>query len=167
MVVSNLKIMSNKIYYSWPDIETACEGLFTKICESDFKPDYIVGLTRGGLVPATILSHKYNIPLHTLNISLRDAHYKERKIWMVEDALHSKNILIVDDINDTGKTINTIKSTWEKTFPGDWHKIWHNNVRFAVIDNNLGSEAEVDFLHFVLDKRVNDAWVVYPWESKQ
>ena len=155
-----------KRYHTWIDIEFACTNLYTKINESSYKPDYIVGLTRGGLIPATILSHKYDLPLFTLNVSLRDHARKERRLWMIEDALHKKNILIVDDINDSGNTINTIKANWEEAFPGDWHKIWHNNVRFAVIDNNLGSKAVVDYYYHVLDKNVNDVWIVYPWESK-
>ena len=159
--------MLEKIYHSWNTIDVACADLYDEIIESGFKPDYIVGLTRGGLVPATILSHKYGVPLYTLNVSLRDNFRKERRLWMIEDALHSKNILIVDDINDSGSTINTIKSNWEEAFPGDWHKIWHNTVRFAVIDNNLGSAAKTDYCYVNIDKRINDTWIVYPWENNK
>ena len=168
MLYSGLTInMLNKTYHNWTDIEVACANLYVKTIEVGFKPDYIVGLTRGGLIPATILSHKSGLPLYTLNISLRDHHRKERRLWMIEDALHSKNILIVDDINDTGKTINTIKATWEEAFPGDWHKIWHNTVRFAVLDNNLGSAAKTDYCYVNIDKRINDTWIVYPWENNK
>ena len=156
-----------KIFYSWECIEIACMNMYAAINESGFKPDYIVGLTRGGLVPAVIFSHKFNVPLHTLNVSLRDNHSKERRLWMIEDALHSKNILIVDDINDSGSTINTIKANWEEAFPGDWHKIWHNNVRFAVIDDNMGSAVRTDYCNFSIDKNKNNNWIVYPWENNE
>ena len=52
-------------------------GLVGKICRElaldSWKPDYIVGLTRGGLIPSVMISQYFNIPMHTLNVSLRDA----------------------------------------------------------------------------------------------
>ena len=59
-----------------------------------------------------------------------------------------KNILIVDDINDTGATFNWLVDDWEKSGPpGDWSNVWNNNIKFAVLTDNLGSEftKEIDF----------------------
>ena len=73
----------SKIYLSWDDIEKLTNLLSVKIKLSNIQIDSIMGLPRGGLVPAVILSHKLNLPL-------------VQKI--------SKNTLIVDDICDSGKT---------------------------------------------------------------
>jgi uncharacterized protein len=52
-------------------------GLVGKICRElatgTWRPDYVVGITRGGLIPAVMISQYFNIPLHTLNVSLRDS----------------------------------------------------------------------------------------------
>jgi hypoxanthine phosphoribosyltransferase len=45
-----------KHYYSWRDVERACLSIALQMYNDNWKPDYIVGITRGGNVPATILS---------------------------------------------------------------------------------------------------------------
>ena len=103
------------------------KGLVAKICRditnSGWRPDYVVGLTRGGLIPAVMISHYFGVPCETLKVSLRDGGECESNLWMAEDAItpemietdsfpqyeHTrKNILIVDDINDTGAKVNLI-----------------------------------------------------------
>jgi GLPGLI family protein len=55
--------------------------------------------------------------MHTLKVSLRDGDDTESNLWMAEDAANPiiesrKNILIVDDINDSGATLNWIMDDW-------------------------------------------------------
>lgn len=135
-----------------------------------WRPDYIVGITRGGLVPALFLSHFFDIPMHTLKVSLRDGIENcETNCWMSEDAFDGKNILIVDDINDSGNTINWILKDWQGScLPTDdqWGKIWNNNVRFAVLVDNMSSESKVniDYVGRTVNKFDEDVWIDFPWE---
>jgi hypoxanthine phosphoribosyltransferase len=82
-----------------------------------------------------------------------------------------KNILIVDDINDQGTTINWILKDWQSScFPDDerWQdEIWNYNVRFAVLFDNLASKAEikVDYVGEEINKAENDAWIDFPFED--
>ena len=65
--------------------------------------DYIIGITRGGLVPSVMLSHMTNIPMHTLCVQLGAEGLEENtesNCWMAEDAYNNKKILIIDDINE-------------------------------------------------------------------
>jgi hypoxanthine phosphoribosyltransferase len=106
-----------KIFYSWKDVQGAVLEIARQMSVDDnWRPDYIVGITRGGLIPANLLSQYTGIKMHTLNVSLRDSDSCESNLWMAEDAFgyldpvdreydhiaHSltkaKNILIVDDI---------------------------------------------------------------------
>lgn len=176
----------DKKYYSWNNLNGQCLELARQITQSGFKPDYVVGLTRGGLVPAVMLSHFLNVPMEALKVSLRDGGECETNCWMSEDALgyvsvtnrggsetvidpfYRKNILVVDDINDSGATINWIKKDWQGSCLPDnpvWNSIWHKSVRFAVLTNNLASSAEVDFYVEEVNKAEQDVWLVYPWES--
>ena len=163
-------------------------GLVGKICRGlatgTWRPDYIVGITRGGLIPAVMISQYFNIPLHTLNVSLRDSEIgPESNLWMAEDALGPlskdravdsdtafKNILIVDDINDQGTTLNWIMKDWPSgCFSDDpaWDEVWNNNVKFAVLVDNLASKCDVkmDFVGMEVNKAENDVWIDFPWED--
>ena len=161
--------------------------LVSKICRniliSDWRPDYIVGITRGGLVPAVLISQYLNVPMHTLHVSLRDGSECESSLWMAEDALGPqskhrlsdqgstyKNILIVDDINDSGTTINWIRQDWQNScFPDDerWAEVWGNNVRIATLYDNETSAAElyVNYTAETVNKVADPQWIVFPWEE--
>ena len=81
-----------------------------------------------------------------------------------------KNILIVDDINDSGATLNYIKQDWQSgCFPTDtqWNDIWGNNVRVAVLVDNESSASEltVSYSAIGLNKAEEDVWIVFPWET--
>lgn len=156
-----------KMPLSWQQIETECRKIALDISNSEFKPDYIVGLTRGGLVPAVMLSHLLKVPMHTLKVSLRDddANGSETNCWMAEDVVDAKNILIVDDINDTGATLKWIREDWDKSvFKGDIAYWWHKRVKVAVLVNNLASNEDVDYWAFEVNKAEDDVWIEYPWE---
>ena len=81
-----------------------------------------------------------------------------------------KEILIVDDINDTGATFNWIMEDWRSScFPNDdtWDEVWNNNVKFAVVVDNLASKcnAKMDYVGREINKAENDVWVDFPWED--
>ena len=188
-----------KHYYTWKDVETMCVSIVKQMYADNWRPDYIVGITRGGNVPATIISNMTGISCEALKVSLRDddnGHGSESNAWMSEDAfgydevklnernadisasagepivenpVRGKNILIVDDINDTGATFNWIKQDWQSTcLPNHerWKDVWGNNVRFAVLTENLSSEFDnVSYSCDEVNKAEEDIWLVYPWEN--
>jgi uncharacterized protein len=159
----------NKVYYSWQQVEGAVLEIARQMSAHNWMPDYIVGLTRGGLVPANLLSQYTGVKMHTLNVSLRDGGGNESNLWMAEDAFKGKKILIVDDINDTGATIDWIKKDWPSgCFPNDpeWNQIWGDTVRFAVLTHNQASEfKDPDYSVWNVNKADKDCWLVYPWED--
>ena len=144
------------------------------MAKDHWRPDYIVGITRGGLVPAVMISQYLEVPMHTLDVSFRDNDLgPESNLWMAEDAFgyqaEKKKILVVDDINDTGRTLNFIKEDWPSgCFPtGEgWNSVWHDNVRFATIVDNQASEfKEVDYAGLTINKHEEPSWIVFPWEQ--
>jgi len=158
----------NTKFYNWTQIEGACLDLAKQINSSNFKPDYIAGISRGGVIPAVLLSQYLGTPMYSLNISLRDHKNTESNAWMSEDAFYGKNILIVDDINDSGATIKWIKEDWKtSSFPNNekWSTIWGDTVRFATLVNHVNSSETVDYSTWELDKSIVDLWIEFPWES--
>ena len=165
----------NKIYYTWRDVEHHTQEILRQICSDSWRPDYVVGLTRGGLVPANLISQYLGCRMETLKVSLRDDTECESNLWMAEDAFghemeRPKRILIVDDINDTGATLNYIREDWPSgCFPDNprWTEVWGSNVRVAVLVDNESSKSEIPVSYSAVDinKAEQDSWIVFPWES--
>jgi xanthine phosphoribosyltransferase len=160
----------NKRTVTWPELQHLVSKICRDIAASNWRPDYIVGITRGGLVPAVLISHWLDVPLETLKVSLRDEGQTESNCWMSEDAFNGKNILIVDDINDSGATINWIIEDWKSTcLPTDpvWNDVWNKNVRYAVLFDNLASDAVIaaDYTGVEINKAENNAWIDFPFED--
>lgn len=181
----------NKMILTNNDFSSLIANMCRDIVNSGWRPDYVVGITRGGLLPAVMISHYFNIPCNTLKVSLRDGndHDCESNLWMAEDAFgyvdlesrsasgelrsldeNRKNILIVDDINDTGATLNWIIKDWPSgCLPNDetWKSVWNNNVRFAVVVDNLASQCDLkmDYVGKEINKVEEPQWVVFPYEN--
>ena len=171
-------------YYSWKEVEDMSMNIVTQMYQDDWKPDYIVGITGSGSIPATIISNIINVRCESLSVNLPDDSSCESNLWMAEEAFGlnnpeetgitgarwdiglRKNILIVDNINNTGNIFNWIKKDWESgCFPNQdsWSTVWGNNVRFATLTDNSASEfGEVTYTsHLLTDE---EKIVVYPWE---
>jgi len=107
---------------TWTKIEELCKKLAREVQESGIQFNAIYGIPRGGLVPATILSHLLDLPLLTTDplICCRD-----------------QPVLLVDDINDTGNTL--------MAYCG------HQNTTSIVLFQRKSSDVHSDFVGEQLD----------------
>ena len=173
--------MVNTVYYTEHQIDSFIHTIIRQLVADDWKPDYVVGITRGGLVPALKISHYLGIPMETLNVDLRKGGECETNCWMAEDAFgyvygeggsrsdttKRKNILIVNDINDTGATFSWIKKDWESCcLPKEpsWETVWGNNVRFASVIDNDASAVQMNYAGESINKAEDPRWIEFPWE---
>jgi len=95
----------DKIKITLPEIISGLRGV-------DYnKYDFIIGIGRGGIIPASIISYISMKDLLIIWISLRNEENKEMydtpKLVIIPDILpKNKNILLVDDVSRTGKTLD-------------------------------------------------------------
>lgn len=175
-------------YIDWKDLERYTHDIIRQMTLDNWRPDYIVGITRGGLAPAVLISQYLDVPMHTLKVSLRHGQDCESNCWMAEDAFgyipatdndyswtrtdasQRKRILLVDDINDSGATFNWIRRDWQSScFPDQdgWAEVWGDNVRIAVLVDNQSSDCElaVSYSAIEVNKLEDPQWIVFPWEE--
>lgn len=178
----------NKLYYSNAHVQSLVQSILRDMYAQNWRPDYVVGITRGGLVPAVMISQYLGVPMHTLRVSLRDGDGdSESNLWMAEEAFgyvphdqrgesgtetdpaYRKKILIVDDINDTGATLDWIRQDWTSgCLPNSpvWDSIWNNTTRFAALVNNeVSGFKNIDYAGTRINKHESPCWVVFPWED--
>ena len=164
-----------KHFYSYNDVHNAAIDIVLKMYKDNWRPDYVVGITRGGLPLAVRISSLLDCRMETLKVKLRDNEPNEEcesNLWMAEDAFGyekpPKKILIVDDINDTGATFNWIMKDWQSScLPGDdkWQSVWNNNVRFATMCEKTHTNfSSVNYVWEEIDTSESDTWMVFPWE---
>mgnify|MGYP003148342295 FL=1 len=133
----------------WSFIEYQVNKICNDIAGNKF--DVVVGISRGGLIPAVMISHKLKLPLLTMTVTLRDnlARVQSLKIKKGEKAL------VVDDINDSGNTLTMIS---------EFFKTRHIHAAYAVLQNKLSSNFSVDYWGALQD---NDDWINFPWENNK
>lgn len=178
-----------KILLSWTDVEKQTQEILRQLHLDQWRPDYVVGITRGGLTAANLISQYLGCKMYSLDVSLRDHANDlapESNCWMAEDAfgylpvgesdnslfdyaVHESRILIVDDINDTGATLNWIQQDWQDScLPNHprWRQVWGHNVRVAVLYDNESSATQLPVSYSAVDinKAQQDVWIEFPWE---
>ena len=150
----------NILWYSWQDMCLDVNQLCRDIVLDNFKPDVIVGLSRGGLTPGVMMSHWLKKPFKPVKSALRD--FPEWEDYLPRKT--DKRVLILDDICDSGETLERIS----KHIKGPRENMplqLQCDVRFA----SLWWNNEVDFKpHYYVREEAKDTnklWIIFPWES--
>ena len=121
-------------------------------------PQTIVSIARCGLIPGVYLSHLLGIRNIPILWQIRDGTAKESPPLISDN----HQILIVDDINDSGETFTQIMRDIKKNNVHlDDAKI-RRNVKTMSIFTRYSSKFRVDFSPNKLD---NDSWINFPWEK--
>lgn len=141
--------------------------MYRDLANDDFRPTLIVGLARGGLVPAVHFSHYFNVEMIAVKYSLRDFAGKD-PLELVRAAIqiHSK-ILVVDDICDEGHTLKEFMKEIREIYEERWNgeSDYSYGVRTAVLQHNLGSTLfDPTYCGEEINKVEKPEWIVYPYE---
>ena len=141
--VTFVEMDTEKYYYSWDDFDNDIDLIANTYTQKRlFNPKLIIGIARGGLIPAVALSHKLGIPFQSTTWQDRDGGVKE-KIFIPDDTL------VVDDINDTGLTFEAVCSGFNTRY--DTVSLWQRK----------DSKFNVD----LYARSCDNEWIVFPWEN--
>lgn len=156
------------IDYDYAEFLSGINQIATNIDNSGWNPDFIVGIVRGGAVPAVYLSHKLKIPVQMVHWNTRDDTEwgNESNAWIPEEIYGGANVLIVDDIVDGGDTIRELIQDWLTSIGGLEDNIRIiDNIRVAAMIYNTSQDVTVDFYHKTIDRNIDQRWVIFPWEA--
>ncbi|WP_156679782.1 phosphoribosyltransferase [Sphingomonas profundi] len=147
-------------YIAYERFVADVQAIAARLEADDWRPDFIVGIGRGGLVPGAYLSHRTGISMLSVDYSSKVAGFSDELLAKLATMSRAdRRILFVDDINDSGATLMYLRDA----IVG--HGGVPANQRIAVLINNSRSRATVDYCSRTIDREVDKDWYVFPWES--
>jgi len=144
---------------TWNQIYDMLLSQAEKISKSRFKPDIIIGIARGGWLPARVLTDLLEIP-SLANVSaeyyMGIAETKNEPVLIqgVSVAVAGKKVLIADDVADSGRSLKLVKE----------HVLQQGakEVKTATVYCKPWSIVKPDYY-----ERETKLWIVFPWEMKE
>ena len=130
------------------------------IVHDRWRPDFIIGVGRGGLVPAVFLSHATGLPMLSVDYSSRVPDFAaEPLVKLAARSRSGERLLLVDDINDSGRTITALRAALAGA------QAAAGNIRIATLIDNIRSAERVDYAARAIDRDIVKDWFVFPWEA--
>lgn len=158
---------SNRLILSWEEIALAAQKVVLKIKLDEFRPNLVIGVFRGGVIPAAIvqralavagLEHLNDYKFATVFAASYNNRNQQRELKVEcpravrEMIAGSSNILVVDDIYDSGRTMKKIVEVIDP-------QVVSTVIRTATLVTKQPQGTNY-FGHYVED----GAWVEFPWE---
>lgn len=150
---------SKEIYYSWEDIMKDTEVLAGKI-KKNFKPDGVVVIALGGWIPARIMKNFIPSEYYSFGCKSYDDGNNQVKTFKIYQTIPSrnivgKNILIFDEVCDSGRTLRVVNDIIQKMKP--------IKICTAVLHQKAQAKFQPDFFA----RKIKDIWIHYPWDMKK
>ena len=145
---------------TWDMFGESCRDLARMVADDDYQPDMILAIARGGLLPGGAMGYALSIKnVYTMNVEFYTGIDERLDVPRIlppapdfVDLSHGK-ILIVDDVADTGHTLNSVIEFCEGKV---------GEVRSACIYEKSHSVVKCDYVW----KRT-DQWINFPWSDKE
>jgi len=144
---------------TWDKIYEFLLSLAEKIREDDFKPDVIVGVSRGGWPPARVMSDLLENP-EIANVKaefyLGVGQTKGEPLITqpVSVSVRDKEVLLMDDVADTGKSLRLVRAHLKEKGATE--------VKIATVYYKPWSVVIPDYY-----EKETRSWIIFPWERKE
>ncbi len=142
---------------SWSDIDELALSLAERIVASGYRPDAIVGIMRGGWIPARILSDLLGVEiLDAIEVKFYKGIGETREKPVVTRPpladLRDKAVLLVDDVSDTGKSLSVAVSALVLLGP--------SRIKTATLYVKPWTMSVPDYY-----AATTESWIIFPWEK--
>jgi len=135
---------------SWEQLHRDSKALAWRLVE--MQPwKGIVAITRGGLVPASIIARELEIRLvDTVCISSYDYQQQAQASVLKSPTIDSNGLLLIDDLVDTGQTARIVKDLLPE-------------AHFATVYAKPAGRPLVDTF---ITEVSQDTWILFPWDTE-
>ncbi|MHC4741889.1 MAG: AAA family ATPase [Planctomycetota bacterium] len=168
------RIIQERRVFSWREIQNAGDRLFDEIVKSEYRPDIIVGLGRGGAIVAGLIAARFREyePFHgkMIPIGILDRIYildeKGERVDVVITGIHhldvhEKNVLVLNADTYSGTTLNEARKALRWDRPSDVKRgslfVFERRGRKPVLEPNFHGETP----------RLRKADKRLPWRAKE
>jgi len=140
----------------WDEIYSMLLELAARIKKSGFRPDLIVGVSRGGWIPGRILSDLLG-NAHTANVKIEfyvgigQTARKPVVTQPISEEILNKRVLVVDDVADTGESMLVALEHVRERGAGE--------IKTVTIYHKPHSKFKPDFF-----EETTSHWIIFPWE---
>lgn len=141
--------MTDKLHYSWNEYQTDIEDISKYLTSLD-RSIHLVSLYRGSLGMGAHLSNAMDVPLSIIKFQTRDGDDKTPTFIHKAKIENDDLIVIVDDIYDTGLTLDKTEEYIKS--------MMYNDVEKVVLFSNKAMEGYAA-------NASNGKWVAFPWED--
>lgn len=141
-------------YINWTEYGNLADALAEKIRSQSEAFDLIIGIARGGIPVAMVVSDHLNVKLDIINVKSYNGIAERnppRILTTLTEAVKGKSVLLVDDLVDQGQTMATLSTYLRDQGPA--------LLKTAVLFKKPWSATDPDYFLEVVDK-----WIVFPWE---
>jgi len=144
---------------SWNQIYSLLLKLADAVQKSGFEPDVIVGVSRGGWIPARIMSDLLENPklanvTAEFYVGVAETKHEPSITQPVSVSVKGKKVLVVDDLADTGKSLKLVNLHLKKQGASE--------IKIATIYYKPWS---IIVPHYY--EKETRCWIVFPWEVKE
>lgn len=151
--------LDHKEVLTWTQFGEVGRELAQRIVDSGYRPEIVIAVARGGLLPAGHLAYALGVKLaDAINVEF----YTDVESTLADpvllaplldiDAITGKRLLVVDDVADSGRTLALVLELLQRAGA---------QVRSAVVYAKPASVIEPDYVW----KRT-DEWIVFPWSAR-
>lgn len=159
--------MMNKFHYTDAQLKNDLVELTRQMSADAFRPDVVIGPGRGAYIPGVMLSHFYDVPFEGFTWQTRDGSHQNRDLLSKIIFSYIKGdpakILLIDDINDTGKTLSDITE-----YVTSVSALW-SGVQPIIKVATLFCKEQSEFRDVNYNARIltpdYDPWVAFPYEE--
>lgn len=142
------------LYLDWADYGRMAYALTGKIRKSNKKFDLVIGIARGGVPLAMVISDQLGVKIDIINVKSYTGirqRGKPKVLSTLTDGVKGRRILLVDDLIEDGNTMKMMTGYVKAMKP--------KSLMTAALFVKPWSRFEPDYWHKTVDR-----WIVFPWE---